>query len=78
VEINLFVYMETNYCIGEYTNNPNLYLSKRGSMELSWQDIRNIVRVADSTLNSIDYEQIQKLGEQGYYQLILDRLNKGL
>jgi hypothetical protein len=47
-------------------------------MELSWQDIRNIVRVADSTLNSIDYEQIQKLGEQGYYQLILDRLNKGL
>ena len=47
-------------------------------MELTWQDIRSIVRVADSTLNSMDYEQISSLGEQGYYQLILDKFNKGL
>ena len=47
-------------------------------MELKWQDIRNIVRVADSTLNSLDYEQIMNLGEEGYYKLILDKVNQGL
>ena len=47
-------------------------------MELKWQDIRNIVRVADSTLNSLDYEQIMNLGEEGYYKLILDKVSQGL
>ena len=45
-------------------------------LKLTWQDIRWIVQIADLMLNSLDYEQIQKMGEEGYYTEILRRFNE--
>lgn len=44
--------------------------------KLTWQDIRKIVQIADRFLNSLDYEQIMRLGEEGYYTEILKRFNQ--
>ena len=46
------------------------------SDELTWRDIQSIVRIADNLLNSLDYEKIKKMGEEGYYTEILNRFNK--
>lgn len=40
---------------------------------MTWQDIRRIIQIADNFLNSLDYEQIMKLGEKGYFTEILRR-----
>lgn len=40
---------------------------------MTWQDIKNIIRIANNLQNSLDYEQIMKMGEQGYYTEILNR-----
>ena len=45
-------------------------------MEYTWQDIRAIIQIANRTLNSLDYEQIARLGEEGYYTKILNQFNK--
>ena len=44
--------------------------------ELTWKDIRKIIQIADQMLNSLDYEQIMRLGEEGYYTEILKRFNQ--
>lgn len=44
--------------------------------ELTWQDIQHIVRIADTICNSLEYDKIKKMGEEGYYTEILDRFNK--
>ena len=46
-----------------------------GKNELTWQDIQRIVKIADNLCNSLDYEQILKMGEKGYYTEILNRFN---
>ena len=44
--------------------------------QLTWKDIQAIVRIADSLLNSFDYEKVRKMGEEGYYTEILNQFNK--
>lgn len=44
---------------------------------MKWQDIRRIITIADNLLNRLDYEQIKKMGEEGYYTEILNRYNEG-
>ena len=48
----------------------------RREVGLSWTDIRRIVQIADSVCNSLDYEQIKNLGEEGYYTKILQQFKK--
>ena len=40
---------------------------------LNWRDIQRIVQIADNLCNSLDYEQIAKMRENGYYGEILRR-----
>ena len=42
-------------------------------LKLTWQDVQRLIYIANLTLNSLDYEQIEKLGEEGYYTQILKR-----
>ena len=44
--------------------------------ELTWKDIRKIVQIADQMLNSLDYAQILRMGEEGYYTEILKRFKQ--
>lgn len=44
--------------------------------ELTWKDMRKIVRIADQMLNSLDYSQIMRMGEEGYYTEILNRFKQ--
>lgn len=44
--------------------------------ELTWRDIQSIVKIADRLCNSLEYDKIKKMGEEGYYTEILDRFNK--
>lgn len=44
--------------------------------KITWRDIQTIVRIADNLLNSLEYEKIKKMGEEGYYTEILNRFNK--
>lgn len=45
-------------------------------MELTWQDIRAIIAIANRTLSSLDYAQIERMGEEGYYTNILNQFKK--
>ena len=42
-------------------------------MELTWQDIRAIVKLNNHALNSLDYEKVVGMGEEGYYTEILNQ-----
>lgn len=42
---------------------------------LTWKDIQRIVKIADNLCNSLDYEKIKAMGEQGYYTEILNIFN---
>lgn len=42
-------------------------------MELTWQDIRNIVKAADQIVDEDEDGKLITIGEQGYYQIVLDR-----
>lgn len=44
--------------------------------ELTWRDIQRIVQIADHLCNSLDYEQVLMMGEEGYYTEILKRFNE--
>lgn len=44
---------------------------------LTWRDVQNIIRIADYMCNSLDYEQVRKMGEEGYYTEVLRRFNEG-
>ena len=44
-------------------------------MNFTWRDIQNIIRIANEYCNSLDYEKIMKLGEEGYFSEILRRFN---
>ena len=44
---------------------------------MKWQDIRRIIQIHSNLLNSLDYEQINKMGEEGYYSEILKRYDNG-
>lgn len=44
--------------------------------ELTWRDVQSIVRIAGNLLNTLDYDKIKKMGEEGYYTEILNRFNK--
>ena len=44
--------------------------------ELTWRDMQSIVKIADHLCNSLEYDKIKKMGEEGYYTEILDRFNK--
>lgn len=46
-----------------------------GKNELTWQDIQRIVQIADNLCNSLDYEQVLRMGEKDYYTEILNRFN---
>lgn len=46
------------------------------SKDITWRDVQSIVRIADNLLNSLDYDKIKKMGEEGYYTEILNRFNK--
>ena len=45
-------------------------------MTLTWQDIRTIVGISNQVLNTLDYDKIKKMGEEGYYTEILNRFNQ--
>lgn len=42
-------------------------------VQITWQDVRKIIQISSLMLNSFDYDQIRKMGEQGYYEEILKR-----
>lgn len=46
------------------------------SKEYTWRDVQAIIRIADNLLNSLDYDKIEKMGEEGYYSEILNRFNQ--
>jgi hypothetical protein len=46
-----------------------------GKNELTWRDVQRIVQIADNLCNSLDYEQVLRMGEKGYYTEILNRFN---
>jgi hypothetical protein len=52
------------------------YEQAQKDLELSWRDMQHIVRIADHLCNSLEYDKIKKMGEEGYYTEILDRFNK--
>ena len=45
-------------------------------MELTWQDVRAIVAIANQMLTTFDYSKVMAQGEKGYYTEILNRFNK--
>lgn len=45
-------------------------------MTLTWKDIRSIVQISNNLLNSLDYDKIKKMGEEGYFTEILNTYNK--
>ena len=42
-------------------------------MELTWQDIRDIVKAADQIVDEDEDGKLITIGEQGYYQMVLDK-----
>lgn len=59
----------------------NLYLywriQKRMTMnELTCRDVQRIVQIAGNLCNSLDYYQVLRMGEEGYYTEILKRFNE--
>jgi hypothetical protein len=44
--------------------------------ELTWRDMQRIVKIADHLCNSLEYDKIKKMGEEGYYTEILEQFNK--
>lgn len=42
--------------------------------KLTWQDIREIVEVADSVLERYDKKQLLAMEPEGYYGIVLDTL----
>lgn len=44
--------------------------------DLSWRDMQRIVKIAGHLCNSLEYDKIKKMGEEGYYTEILERFNK--
>ena len=44
--------------------------------DLTWRDVQSIVRIAGNLLNTLDYDKIKKMGEEGYYTEILNQFNK--
>lgn len=44
--------------------------------DLTWQDIRLIVQLADNVLESTDKKELLAFGQQGYYTTVLDRVTK--
>ena len=52
------------------------YEQAQKDLELSWRDIQHIVKIADHLCNSLEYDKIKKMGEEGYYTEILERFNK--
>ena len=45
--------------------------------ELSWRDVQSIIRIADNMCNTLDYEKVKRMGEEGYYSEVLKRFNDG-
>lgn len=71
----------------EYRNDRDWTIIARGAvvkgyeqaqkdLELSWRDMQHIVKIADHLCNSLEYDKIKKMGEEGYYTEILERFNK--
>ena len=54
----------------------NGYEQAQKDLELSWRDMQRIVKIADHLCNSLEYDKIKKMGEEGYYTEILERFNK--
>ncbi len=52
------------------------YEQAQKDLELSWRDMQRIVKIADYLCNSLEYDKIKKMGEEGYYTEILERFNK--
>lgn len=44
--------------------------------KFTWRDVQRIVQIADHLCNSLEYDKIKKMGEEGYYTEILERFNK--
>lgn len=44
--------------------------------DLTWQDVRLIVQLADSVLEEIDKKDLLAFGQEVYYKTILERLIK--
>jgi len=43
---------------------------------LTWQDVQGIIRIADYLCNSLEYDKIIELGEEGYYTKVLDEFKE--
>lgn len=52
------------------------YEQAQKDLELSWRDMQRIVKIADHLCNSLEYDKIKKMGEEGYYTEILEQFNK--
>lgn len=48
----------------------------KDASKLKWQDIQRIVQIADHLCNSLEYDKIRDMGEEGYYTEILNRFKK--
>lgn len=42
--------------------------------DLTWQDIRRIVKIADAELGRHTQDELAEMGEEKYYEMILKKL----
>lgn len=70
-----FCYDKTNIWQERRNAFENGYEQAQKDLELSWRDMQRIVKIADHLCNSLEYDKIKKMGEEGYYTEILNRFN---
>lgn len=47
----------------------------RRTAGLTWRDVQRIVQIADNLCNNLEYDKVERMGEEGYYTEILNRFN---
>lgn len=44
--------------------------------ELTWQDVRRLIQIANQKLYALDYEKVIRMGEEAYYTEILTQFKQ--
>ena len=66
---------ENSYTLG-YINGYTDCEAEKEDLELTWQDVKNIVTIADSMLTHTAWDDIDFPDEQKYYETVLKRYNE--
>lgn len=62
------------YCPSPISNEPPVQC--REGTDLTWQDIRRIVKIADAELGRYTQDELAEMGEEKYYEMILKKYNQ--